>query len=856
MAVVYLAHDLKHDRKVALKVIRSDLALPGASERFSREIRLAARLQHPHILSVHDSGDAGGQLWYAMPFVDGESLRDRLSRDTRLPVVEALRIARESVQALAYAHQHGVIHRDIKPENLLLTADGSVLIADFGIARALAGDGGDTQATALKTRVTEAGLALGTPAYMAPEQAMGEHGVDGRADLYAMGAVLYEMLDGEPPFTGSSTHAIVARALTEAPRPLSESRAGVTLALDATIAKALAKNPDDRFESAQAFAASLDHALDAIRTSSSEDGSDRRPRAAPSGAKKRVAVAGAIAIVLAIALGVAVRRFRSPATAEIRLAVLPFENRGAAADAYFADGIADELRGKLAGLAGFRVIARSSSDQYRRSPKSPRDIARELGVTFLLNATVRWVTGSDGISRVQVVPELVRAETGEIAWQRPYEANLTDIFQVQAQIAGHVASAVGAVLGPREQRTLAQPPTTNLDAYDHYLRAVAVRGASQAKSRERIALLEKAVALDSSFVYAWVSLSNAFSSLYENGAPDPVVATRALAAAERAIRLAPERPGGYQAMADYHYSVTRDAERAEVQILHALELAPHAAALLGTAAKIERQSGRFDAALMHLREARRADPRSITVLNLIQTTLLWLRRYPEALATSDSILARAPGDLSFTQDKAMTYVAQGDLRSARALIAELSPATADSEVVAYFTYYWDMYWVLDEAQQRRVLRLSPASFDRDRAAWATSLMQLHWLRGDTARARAYADTSFSENSKLMQDAPNDAQRKVLAGLALAYLGRKDDAIAEGVRGAALSPLNRDKINGPYYQHQLARIYLLVGEREKALDQLEPLLKTPYYLSPGWLRLDPTFAALKGNPRYDRIIAGK
>ncbi|MDB4909243.1 MAG: protein kinase, partial [Gemmatimonadetes bacterium] len=338
MAVVYLAHDSKHDRRVALKVIRSDVALPGAPERFMREIRLAARLQHPHILSVHDSGDAGGQLWYAMPFVEGESLRDRLSRVTRLPVAEALWIARESVQALAYAHQHGVIHRDIKPENLLLTEDGSVLVADFGIARALAGDAGDT--TGAKTRVTEVGLALGTPAYMAPEQAMGERDVDGRADLYAMGAVLYEMLDGEPPFTGANASAIVARALTEQPRPLSESRVGVTPALDSTIAKALAKNPDDRFESAQAFATSLDQALDAIRTGSREGVTQAGVRSTAIAGKQRMVMFGAVAIALAIAGGMTIRHFRSPATTEIRLAVLPFENRGAAGDAYFADGIA------------------------------------------------------------------------------------------------------------------------------------------------------------------------------------------------------------------------------------------------------------------------------------------------------------------------------------------------------------------------------------------------------------------------------------------------------------------------------------------------------------------------------------
>ncbi|MEP7347373.1 MAG: hypothetical protein ABI877_19030, partial [Gemmatimonadaceae bacterium] len=350
-------------------------------------------------------------------------------------------------------------------------------------------------------------------------------------------------------------------------------------------------------------------------------------------------------------------------------------------------------------------------------------------------------------------------------------------------------------------------------------------------------------------------LSSSLSGLYSNGAPDPAVASRSLTAAEHAILLAPDSPLGYQAMADYHYSVTRDAARAEALALQALQLAPHNARLLGTAARIERQIGQFDAALNHLRQARRLDPRSIGTLNFLQTTLLWLRRYPEALAASDSLLALRAGDVSYTQDKSMVYLAQGNLRDARTLIAGLSPATPDSEVVAYFSYYWDMYWVLDDAQQQRVLRLSPASFDGDRAAWATTFMQLLWLRGDTVKARAYADTSYAENVALMRAAPNDAQRKVLVGLALAYLGRRDEAIAEGTRGTALAPLSTDKINGPYYQHQLARIYLLVGEREKALDQLEPLLETPYYLSPGWLRLDPTFASLRGNPRYDRLIRG-
>lgn len=852
MAVVYLAHDVKHDREVALKVIRPDVAFPGAAERFSREIRLAARLQHPHILAVHDSGESGGQLWYTMPFVDGESLRDRLDREGHLSIKESIRIAREAAQALEYAHQHSVIHRDIKPENLLLTADGSVLVADFGIARALAGG---ENATAATSRFTEAGTALGTAAYMAPEQAIGEGNVDGRADLYALGIVLYEMLRGEPPFTGATAHAIISRALTQEPVPLSASLLAVTPEIDATIAKALAKNPDDRFATANAFATSLDEALDSVRTGS---GAAKTIRIRPASRARTRQILFAAAAVVVVVLGViaGVRYFRAASSPEIRLAVLPFDNMGAPDDAYFADGIADELRGKLTTLAGFRIIGRSSSDQYRKSSKSPKEIARELNVAYLLNATVRWSKASDGTSRVQVVPELVRAETGEIAWQQPFDADLSDIFRVQTQIASLVAGAVGATLGTAEQRQLSKPPTTNLAAYDLYLRSAAITSGAQAKTREKIALLEQAVALDSNFVMALASLSSNLSSIYQNGAPDPVIAKRSIAAAERAIQVAPDRAEGYSAMANYHYAVTRDAGLAEQSIVHALELAPHDPLVLATAAKIERQVGKFDVALAHLQEAQRLNPRAIGVLNIMQTTLLWLRRYPEALAVSDSILIRRPGDIGFSQDKAMAFIGEGDLGSAKNLIRGLSPASPDSEIVAYFSYYWDMYWVLDGAQQERVLKLSPALFDNDRAAWATTLMQLYWLRGDTTRARAYADTSYKANVEVMRDAPNDAQRKVLVGLALAYLGKKDSAIAEGRAGAALSPLSTDKINGPYYQHQLARIYLLVGEKEKALDELEPLLKTPYYLSPGWLRLDPTFAELKGNPRYDRLVAGR
>jgi len=249
MATVYLAHDVKHGRKVALKVLKPDLAAALGAERFLAEIKTTANLQHPHVVSLHDSGDADGFLYYVMPFVEGESLRDRLIRERLLPVDDALRIAREVADALQYAHTHGVVHRDIKPENILLETSGHAMVADFGIALAVQQAG--------TARMTQTGLSLGTPQYMSPEQAMGERVIDARSDIYALASIVYEMLTGEPPFTGATLQAIVARLLTEAPRPIIAQRKSVPPHIEAAVMKALEKVPADRFASARDFAAAL-----------------------------------------------------------------------------------------------------------------------------------------------------------------------------------------------------------------------------------------------------------------------------------------------------------------------------------------------------------------------------------------------------------------------------------------------------------------------------------------------------------------------------------------------------------------------------------------------------------------------
>ncbi len=914
MATVYLAEDPKHHRRVAVKVMRPELAASLGAERFLREVEISAQLTHPHILPVYDSGAVDGVLYYVMPFVEGESLQQRIERDGQLPVEEALRIAREVAEALSYAHERSIIHRDIKPANILMSR-GHALVADFGIARAMGGD----------VTITRTGLAVGTPQYMSPEQATGSSGVDGRSDVYAMGCVLYEMLAGEPPFTGRTAQAIISRSLTEAPRPLTSSRAGLPPTLDAVVTRALARNPADRWQTAQQFADALGRTLDTLRSGEGVAAVATTAGPAPARVWGLFAFASVItlgvfyglvsrwglpvwllylaiallaigAVVLSVtgrlesrrragaetpglarlftwgnatlggilalgswALVVSALVLRGPGGAAVggavRLAVLPFENRGTTDDAYFADGIADEIRGKLAALSGFQVTARGSSEQYRRSAKPSQEIGKELGVDYLLTATVRWAKGADGTNRVQVVPELTDVRKGDVTWQQPFDADLTDVFRVQSEIASRVAGALGVALGSREQQKLAVRPTENLAAYDLYLKGRAVIGVDPATLREKTSLFEQSVALDSSFAGAWSQLGQALTTLYSNSVPDPTVARRAEAAARRALALDPEGTAGHLAMARYLQSVSKQLSKAEDETAKAIRIAPNDPEALEVAANIERSTGRWEAALAHIEQARRLDPRSVRIASLHQNLLLWLRRYPEALGASEAALAIAPGDLSNSQDKAMVYLAQGDTIGARAVIHQVSAAVSAPALAAFFANYWDMYWALDRPQQDILLRLAPAAFDNDRVQWATSLMETWWLRGDKVKARAFADSARIASEDQLRRTPDDAQRRGVYGLQLAYLGRKAEAIAEGERAVALIPVGVDAYNGAYYLHLLARIYLLSGEPEKAVDLLEKLLRIPYFLSPGWLRVDPTWADLRGNSRFERLSKG-
>jgi TolB-like protein/tetratricopeptide (TPR) repeat protein len=867
MATVYLERDLKHDRLVALKVLHPELGLGEGPERFLREIRVTARLDHPHILPVHDSGEAAGFLWYTMPYVEGESLRERLERAGPLPVEEAVALTREAADALDCAHRHGVVHRDVKPENILLSG-GHVRVADFGIARALEAAGGE--------RLTGTGVTVGTPAYMSPEQAAGAMKLDGRSDVYSLGCVLYELLAGEPPFTGSTPQAVIGRRFVEPPPPVRRVREAVPAGVEAALTQALAREPADRFQTAAEFAQALTSAVRApnpaaLARAPAPPSALRHSGWRPALKRRRWLVLG-VAVLAALGLVLwrqgpgsgttAASLTTVEAQATRRLAVMPFEHLGDSTETDFAEALSDEIRGKLAALSGVEVIAGASSGEYRRTTKAPEQIARELGVRYLLVGKVRSERSGRQI-RVRVGPELI--EVGArgpptTKWQQPFEASLTEVFEVQAAIAARVAEALGVVLGVREQQVLAARPTQNLAAYKAYLRGEALWAETGATSptviRRTLPYYEQAVALDSGFVEAWYRLAGAHLQIYKSGGTVlPAEAEAARVAAERALAAAPDRPEGRVALGNYYLNVPNDTRRALEQFTLALQVAPNNVDALAFAGYAEEFLGRWKPALEHFRRAYALDPRSVGVAGSLAQTLLWLRRYAEAHAPADRALALAPSAPNLVEYKAMIYLAQGDLAQARAVVRRALEQVEPATLAAWFGWSWDLYWALDEPEQQLLLRLPPSVYDNNRATWGLVLAQTYQLRGDQARARIYADSARLAFEEQLRGVPHDAQLHALYGLALAYWGRKADAVREGARAVALTPLGEQAAYGAYVRHQLARIYLLVGEPEKALDQLEPLLKIPYYLSPGWLKIDPTFAPLRGNPRFERLVKG-
>lgn len=734
MARVYRAHDLKHGRTVAIKVLYPELAVTMGSVRFMREIKLAASLQHPHILPVFDSGETAGFLWFTMPCIEGESLRARLAREKRLTAEQALPIACEAAEALDFAHRHGVLHRDIKPDNILLS-EGHALVADFGVARTVDVSQSDML-------ITAAGMVVGTPAYMAPEQAMGDP-IDGRSDLYSLGIVLYELLAGGLPFAGSTSEMLAAKQLPEAIRRLPPLGPGVPEPVKRTVLKALAPVPAERYQTGAEFS----RALRAAHLGTA--GYPAAFRSAPAG-KKILWLLGLGLLAMAGFLAWDRSRPEAMLAAPRRIAVLPFVNLNQAEEAYFAEGITDDVRGKLAALPGMHVTARRSSTQYTASSRRAQDIGRELGVDYLLTGTVRWEKGEAGTGRVQVSPELVQASTGSTLWQQSFEAPLTDMFRVQADIAGRVADALDVVLASRQREQLAERPTADLVAYDLFLRG---RHAFHRRTAEGLTearkYFEEAIAQDPQFARAYAGLADVYVVLpFWQDVPPGQTHPRAIAAAARALSLDSTLGMAHAALADARALYEWNWPAAEQGFRRALALDPNNANThhwYGQDYLVV--VGRGEDAVREGQLARQLDPLSPVFGTTLAQTLSSIGRYDEALALADGLMALEP-DFSVvheTRGRVLLHTRKYDL-AVKAFERNLELTGRKSVALALLGYAYTR--VNRRSEARRLLKeLETAGSTRYTSGTALAILQAGL--GDTAQAFRWLDSALVERDPFL-----------------------------------------------------------------------------------------------------------
>ncbi len=580
MAMVYLAEDLKHHRKVAIKVVRPEVAAALGAGRFLAEIKVMANLQHPNLVPLFESGEADGLLFYVMPFIQGESLRDRLTRDGQLPVDEALQLTGEITDALAYAHNLGVVHRDVKPENVLLTG-GHALVTDFGIARAVSAAGAQ--------RITEVGLTLGTAPYMSPEQALAESQLDGRSDIYSLAIVLYEMLAGEPPYTGPNPRAILAKQLRDPVPSLRAARASVPDFVEGAIQRALAPAPADRFTTMTAFA-------DALRKPTTNQ---PRPRS---------------------------------------VAVLPFRNLSADPEnEHFADGITEDVIAQLSKIRALHVISRTSVMPFKGRQQGLREIAARLQVATLLEGSVRRAG-----DRVRIVAQLVDGSTDQNLWAETYDRQLTDIFAIQTEVALQIAAALKAELSPDERARIGREPTSDVRAYQLYLlgRSSLIKYTNEGM-HQAIDFFEQAIARDPQYAMAYAGVAMAFMELGETGKLTPDEAyPRARAAATRARALDPELGEAHCMVAYGKFVYDLDWAGAETEFKRALELNASSADTYDYYGRLCSSMERYDEAIALQLRARELDP--LAHRSDLATALLRAGRYDQALEEVRGAISRDP----------------------------------------------------------------------------------------------------------------------------------------------------------------------------------------------------------------------
>ena len=828
MGEVYLAEDTELNRKVALKFLSPHLCQDAdCRARFKREAQAAAKLNHPNIVTIHEVSEHNGRPFFAMELVEGQPLGE-LIKQGDCSFDKVIDLSLQICEGLQEAHKAGITHRDIKPANILVSQTGRAKLVDFGLASVAGAD-----------KLTKEGSTLGTIGYMSPEQVQGKP-TDHRSDLFSFGVVLYELISCKSPFKGETAAATMNAIAQQTPDPLVRYKTGVPDELQRIVSKLLRKDPALRYQTAADVISDLMGSLTHIP--------------AKKNRTRRILVGAAALVLLAVAaFGIFKSRIftsEQPTAQRKMLAVLPFETLGSSDDEYFADGITDEITGKLATIRDLGVISRTSTMQYKKTTKNLRQIAKELGVDYILEGSIRWEKSGD-TNRVRILPQLIRVSDDTHLWVETYERPMTGVFAVQADIATQIVAAMNLTLRAPEVAALSEMSTENVEAYQAYLRGVDYFYSPDytlARGQLAVQMFERAVRLDSTFVPAYAYLGMAHAMIYGFGfdASESRLAQAKLAT-DRALALQPNSPLAHQALSTYYYWGFRDYEQTLRELQYAEVGIPNDVRIISRKAFIYARQGRSREALEDARRAVVLDPRDAGLVRELADMYNWVHEYDLADRHYDQSIAIAPDQVLVYVYKALNYYMwRGDTTAARATLAAIPDQDAEDTRLA---------WVLQHIIERdySAALASLTSMRSSARFWMWSGV-IYKLQNTPELARQCFDSAKVIMEKRLEERPDDFKGHGDLGIIYAGLGRKDDAIRAGERAVKLLPVAKDAYNGPESVGNLALIYVDVGDYDAALNQIECLLSIPnYILSVSLLRLDPRYDPLRNLPRYQKLL---
>jgi TolB-like protein/Tfp pilus assembly protein PilF/tRNA A-37 threonylcarbamoyl transferase component Bud32 len=854
MGVIYRARQRHSGRIVALKrVVTYHADSHETLARFRREAGAAASLDHPNILPVYEVSETeDGLPFFSMKFATGGSLRTGAS-GIRSEPRECVRLMAKIAHAIEYAHTQGILHRDLQPGNILLDAHGEPLVSDFGLVKWL-----DEESDLTRTLTT-----FGTPGYIAPEQAEGAH-FGPAADTYSLGAILFNLLAGRPPFIGANALSVIQQAAATSAPKLRSLVPSVDRDLETVVARCLERDPKARYQTAGALAEDLERWLEGRPIIA-------RPVRTParvfrwSRHNPILATAGTVCLLLALAvvwlLGEKFLAPRTPAP-EKSIAVLPFENlSGNEQNSYFADGVQDEILTDLARIADLKVIGRTSVMQYKSGvARDLRKIGQQLGVAHLVEGTVQR-SGN----RVRVNAELVDARTDRRSWGQIYDRDLADVFAIENEVATTIAGELNAKLSPNEKSEIERPTTGDIPAFDLYTRAnnllltASFRDDDRGYLRQAADLLNQAVARDPAFFQAYCQLAYAHDRLYFDGFDHtPARLALAEAAIQTAFRLRPDAGEAHLARAQNLYWGYLDYDGALAQLEVARQSLPNDARIFQLMGYVQRRQGRWDESARDLKRAVELDPRNLETLHQIATNYDLFRSYAEETLVLDRALAIEPNHAETKVIRANVDLDwKADTQPLHQVIDEIRAGNPAG--VRGIANNWLICALAERdagAAKNALIALGETPFVDGSVQWNRPLVEgliAHMMKDD-AKARAAFTAARADQEKVVQAEPNHGPARCVLGLIEAALGRKEEALREGRRAVELLPVEKDAIRGKAMIRYLAKIAAWVGDNDLACEQLAVATQVPSGVTYGQLKLMPWWDPLRGDPRFEKIVA--